>query len=91
VGRIERFVEARLRELRKHGTPAANLAHTVALEHITALFVTAVLGRMFGRRGVLRRVGPLYRAYFERSFHPTSTTTARRSSGRAGSYLPDAA
>jgi predicted metal-dependent hydrolase len=154
VGGIERFVEARLKALRKRGTPEANLARTVALEHMTALFATAVLEdgdflehthptvtafwkwhaieeiehrsvafdvyracvddealrrrsmrfitvlfctlsairtvimmkrmghlldltawaaglrRMFGRGGVLRRAAPLYRAYYERSFHP---------------------
>jgi predicted metal-dependent hydrolase len=175
VGRIERFVEARLRELRKHGTPAANLAHTVALEHMTALIATAVLEdgdfleqahptvaafwkwhaieeiehravafdvykacvddeelrvrtgrivialfctltairtvilmrktgdlfdlpawaaglrRMFGRRGVLRRVGPLYRAYFERSFHPDQHDNREAVERARRKYLPDAA
>jgi predicted metal-dependent hydrolase len=154
VGRIERFVEARLKVLRKRGTPEANLARTAALEHMTALLASAVLedgdflehthptvtafwkwhaieeiehrsvafdvykacvddeelrlrtmrfvtwffctvsairtvmmmrstghlfdvrawagglNRLLGRKGLLRRIGPLYRAYYEPSFHP---------------------
>jgi predicted metal-dependent hydrolase len=154
VGKIERFVEARLKHLRQHGSPEANLARTVALEHMTALLASAVLEdgellehshpliatfwkwhaieeiehrsvafdvyrecvddeqlrrrtmafvtvlfctlsalrtvlmmkrtghvldvpawagglrRLLGRRGVLRRAFPLYRAYYQRSFHP---------------------
>ncbi len=154
VGKIERFVEARMKGLRKHGSPEANLARTVALEHMTALLASAVLedgdflehshpaiaafwkwhaieeiehrsvafdvyrecvddeplrrrmmafitvlfctlsalrmvvmmkrtghlldvrawagglNRLLGRRGLLRRAAPLYRAYYRRSFHP---------------------
>jgi predicted metal-dependent hydrolase len=154
VRSIERFVEARLQELRRNGSPEANLARTAALEHMTALLASAVLedgdflershptvaafwkwhaieeiehrsvafdvyracvddetlrrrtmafitvffctlsalrtvvmmkrtghlldvpawagglNRLLGRRGVLRRAFPLYRAYDRRSFHP---------------------
>jgi predicted metal-dependent hydrolase len=154
VGAIERFVEGRLQALRRDGSPEANLARTVALEHMTALLASAVLededfledshptiaafwkwhaieeiehrsvafdvyracvddeplrrrtmafvtvlfcslsairtvvmmkrtghlldapawagglNRLLGRRGVLRRAFPLYRAYYRRSFHP---------------------
>lgn len=154
VGSIERFVEARLQDLRRSGSPAANLARTAALEHMTALLASAVLedgdflershptieafwkwhaieeiehrsvafdvyrecvddealrrrmmafitvlfctlsairmvimmkrtghlldlpawagglNRLLGRRGLLRRAAPLYRAYYRRSFHP---------------------
>jgi predicted metal-dependent hydrolase len=154
VWKIERFVEARLKGLRKHGSPEANLARTAALEHMTALLASAVLedgdfledshptiaafwkwhaieeiehrsvafdvyrecvddehlrrrtmafvtvffctisalrtvlmmkrsghlldvrawteglNRLLGRRGMLRRAFPLYRAYYRRSFHP---------------------
>lgn len=154
VWKIERFVEARMKGLRRHGSPQANLARTVALEHMTALLASAVLedgdflehshptiaafwkwhaieeiehrsvafdvyrqcvddeqlrrrtmafitvlfcslsairmvfmmkkmghlldlpawaeglNRLLGRRGVLRRAFPLYRAYYRRSFHP---------------------
>ena len=154
VWKIERFVEARLKGLRKHASPEANLARTAALEHMTALLASAVLedgdflehshptiaafwkwhaieeiehrsvafdvyracvddeqlrrrtmavvtvifcaisalrtvfmmkrsghlldvrawtgglNRLLGRRGVLRRAFPLYRAYYRSSFHP---------------------
>ena len=154
VGGIERFVDARMRALGKNGSPAANLARTAALEHMTALLASAVLedgdflehshptiaafwkwhaieeiehrsvafdvyrecvddeqlrrrtmavvtvffctisalrtvfmmkrsghlldvrawtgglNRLLGRRGVLRRAFPLYRAYYRSSFHP---------------------
>ncbi|HTQ76702.1 MAG TPA: metal-dependent hydrolase [Burkholderiales bacterium] len=154
VWKIERFVEARLRVLRKRSSPEANLARTAALEHMTALLASAILedgdfleqshptiaafwkwhaieeiehrsvafdvyrecvddeelrrrtmafvtvffctvsalrtvymmkktghlldvrawtgglNRLLGRRGVLRRAFPLYRAYYRPSFHP---------------------
>jgi predicted metal-dependent hydrolase len=154
IGGIERFVDTRMRALGKNGSPAANLARTAALEHMTALLATAVLedgdflehshptiaafwkwhaieeiehrsvafdvyracvddeplrrrmmamvtvlfstlsairmvvmmkrtghlldlpawaggmNRLLGRRGLLRRAFPLYRAYYRRSFHP---------------------
>ena len=175
VGSIERFVEARLKSLREHGTPEANLARTAALEHLTALLATAVLEdgdflehthptvtafwkwhaieeiehrsvafdvykacvddeelrlktmrfataffctvsairtvimmkrtghlldvpawvggvrRLVGRGGLLRRVGPLYRAYYERSFHPDQHQNEEAVERARRKYLSDAA
>jgi predicted metal-dependent hydrolase len=43
VGRIEKFVEKRLETLKKRSSPEANLARTVALEHMTAFLASAML------------------------------------------------
>jgi len=43
VGRIEKRVEAILRRLRTERSPAENLAHTVALEHLTAFLASSAL------------------------------------------------
>jgi predicted metal-dependent hydrolase len=43
VGKMQRFVEARLKSIKKMSSPAQNLARTVALEHLTAFLASALI------------------------------------------------
>jgi predicted metal-dependent hydrolase len=43
IEKLERFVEARLKYLQQRSSPAANLARTAALEHMTAFLASALL------------------------------------------------
>lgn len=43
VEKFERFVDARLKDLKQRSSPAANLARTAALEHMTAFLASALL------------------------------------------------
>ncbi len=43
IEKLERFVEARLKDIQKRSSPAANLARTAALEHMTAFLASALL------------------------------------------------
>lgn len=45
VLRMQKFVESSLKVIRKRNSPAANLARTVALEHLTAFLASAFLER----------------------------------------------
>ena len=43
IEKFERFVDARLKDLKQRSSPAANLARTAALEHMTAFLASALL------------------------------------------------
>jgi len=60
VGRIEKFVGERLEALKKRSSPEANLARTVALEHMTAFLASALLEHP----EVLARVHPTVAAFW---------------------------
>jgi predicted metal-dependent hydrolase len=60
IGRIEKFVEARLKTLKERSSPEANLARTVALEHMTAFLASALLESP----EILARVHPTVAAFW---------------------------
>jgi predicted metal-dependent hydrolase len=60
IGRIEKFVEGKLKTLKERSSPEANLARTVALEHLTAFLASALLEHP----EVLARVHPKVAAFW---------------------------